>query len=80
VLNSPLATIFFLLFVAIFSLLFQNFPLFVFSLLSFLPIFIKRLSPISEISLKRLDLIKNRLLYDRDDFLKTNIEKWILKK
>jgi len=80
ILNSPLATIFFLLFVALFSLLFQNTTLLIFSLLSFLPIFVKRLSPISEISFKRLDLIKNRLLYDRDNFLKTNIEKWISRK
>jgi len=76
-LNSSLATIFFLLFVSLFSLLSQNIPVFLFSILSLFPIFLKRLSPISEISLKNF---KNRLLYDNENFVQTKIEKWISKK
>jgi glycerol-3-phosphate acyltransferase PlsY len=79
-LNSPIATIFFFLFVASFSLLFQNEIVLLFSLFSLFPIFIKRLSPISEISLKNFELIKNRLLYDRDEIVKIRIQKWISKK
>ncbi len=79
ILNSPLATIFFLLFLALFSSYYQIEGLFLFSLLSLLPIFIKRLSPISDISLKDKKLIKNRLLYDQDNFVLTRIEKWISK-
>lgn len=79
-LNSPLATLFFFLFTMIFSLFSSNFSLFLFTFLSFCVILIKRLSPIKEISPKRLTLIKNRLLYDRDEFLITFLEKWISKK
>jgi glycerol-3-phosphate acyltransferase PlsY len=80
ILNSPLATIFLLLSAILFSSLSFNQPLLIFSLASFLIILLKRLSPVSEISLKNLNLVKNRLLYDRDEHLKTKIEKWISKK
>jgi len=78
-LNSPLATIFFLLSLIAFSVYYQIEGLFLFSLLSLFPIFLKRLSPISDISLKDKKLIKNRLLYDQDNFVPTRIEKWISK-
>jgi len=35
-------------------------------LVSLLPVFIKRLSPIKELSLKRKEIIKNRLIFDDD--------------
>ena len=79
-LNSPLATIFLILGGIIFSLVFQNQTAFFFCLLSLLPILIKRLSPIPELSFQKPSIIKNRLLYDRDEFLKTNFEKWISRK
>ena len=40
----------------------------IFALLSLLPIFLKRLSPIKEIRKNKTSLIKNRLLYDDDVF------------
>jgi len=79
-LNSPLATIFLFLSIILLSFFFHFDFLLIFSLISFLIILLKRLSPVSEISLKNLTLIKNRLLYDRNEYLKTKIEKWILKK
>lgn len=80
ILNSPLATIFLFLFSMIFSLYFSNFEVFLFTFLSFCVILIKRLSPVRELSFQRLNLVKNRLLYDRNEFLPTFLEKWILKK
>jgi glycerol-3-phosphate acyltransferase PlsY len=41
-------------------------------LLSLLPIFLKRLSPIKELSLKRKEIIRNRLIFD-DDIPKTDL-------
>lgn len=76
-LNSSLATIFLLFFSIYFSLLFKNIILLYFSIFSILPIFIKRLSPISEISLKNWGLIKSRLLYDQDKPIPLRIKKWI---
>ena len=38
-----------------------------FTLISLLPIFLKRLSPVKELSLEKKGIIKNRLIYD-DDF------------
>jgi len=64
--NSPLATIFMILILASISLYFENQTIFLFSLISLFPIFLKRLSPVKEISFSNFELIKNRLLYDRD--------------
>ncbi len=64
--NSPVATIFMILILALISFNFENETIFLFSLASLFPIFLKRLSPIKEISFSNFELIKNRLLYDRD--------------
>jgi len=65
--NASIGTIFFLMTTIILSLYFNQFePMGLFSLLSLLPIFIKRLSPIGEIKEKK-DLIKNRLIFDNDE-------------
>jgi len=65
--NSPIATIFMILILASISLYFENQTIFFFSLISLFPVFLKRLSPIKEISFSNFELIKNRLLYDRDE-------------
>jgi glycerol-3-phosphate acyltransferase PlsY len=66
-LNSPIATIFMVLIGACLSIYFGDQTIFLFSLICLFPIFLKRLSPIKEISLSNFELIKNRLLYDRDE-------------
>ncbi|MBC7074212.1 glycerol-3-phosphate acyltransferase [Candidatus Parcubacteria bacterium] len=79
-LNSPLATLFLFVLLAGISIFLQNYIVFSFSLLSFILIVIKRLSPIQEIFSLKSEIIKNRLLYDRDEYLPTKIEQWIQKK
>lgn len=54
----------------------------IFTLLSLIPIFIKRLSPIKELSFRKKDLIKNRLIFDNDfpsDFRIKRILRWLTK-
>jgi glycerol-3-phosphate acyltransferase PlsY len=67
-LDTSIATIFFLFFSIFFSFK-ENLlgSVGLFPILSLFPIFLKRLSPIREISFKKPELIKNRLLFD-DDF------------
>lgn len=66
--NTSIATIFLLIIVIILAINFNQFETIgVFTLISLLPIFIKRLSPIKELSLKNKDLIRNRLIFDNDE-------------
>lgn len=66
--NASIGTILFLITAVILAI---NFGLFetvgIFTLISLLPIFIKRLSPIKELSLKEKELIRNRLIFDNDE-------------
>lgn len=65
--NAAIGTILFLvtsLILAIYSGELEIAWFFVF--LSFLPIFIKRLSPIKELSFKKRELMRNRLIFDND--------------
>jgi len=78
--NSPVATIFMVLILAINSFYFGDKTIFIFSLISLFPILLKRLSPIKEISLSNFELIKNRLLYDRDQKAEFLWKKLISKK
>jgi glycerol-3-phosphate acyltransferase PlsY len=78
--NSPLATIFMILILALISFYFGKETIFLFSLISLFPIFLKRLSPIKEISFSNFELIKNRLLYDKDETEEFLWKKLILKK
>jgi glycerol-3-phosphate acyltransferase PlsY len=78
--NSPLATIFMILILALISFYFGEETIFLFSLISLFPIFLKRLSPIKEISFSNFELIKNRLLYDKDETEEFLWKKLILKK
>lgn len=65
--DSSLATIFLLFYLIFLSNIFGQWEsIGIFTTLSLFPIFLKRLSPISEISLKRKELIKDRLLFDDD--------------
>jgi glycerol-3-phosphate acyltransferase PlsY len=64
-LDTSIATIFFLFFSIIFSFK-ENLAISLLPILSLFPIFLKRLSPIREISFKKPELIKNRLLFDDD--------------
>ena len=67
--DSSIATIFFLFF-SIFLSFRENvlFSIGLLPLISLFPIFLKRLSPLKEISLSRPKLIINRLLFDDDEF------------
>lgn len=68
--NGSIGTIVFLVLTIIFAFHFnQKNTIGIFSLISLLPIFIKRLSPIEEIkkSEKRIKLARNRLLFDNDE-------------
>lgn len=66
--NASIGTIFFLITTILLSATFgQLETVGLLPLVSLLPIFIKRLSPIKEISLKNPELIKNRLIFDRDE-------------
>jgi uncharacterized protein len=72
--NAAIATIVFLIFAIIFSLTTNQFHLAgYFTLLSLIPISIKRLSPISEIlknKEKRWQLFTNRIIFDRDELVR----------
>lgn len=65
--NASIGTILFLL-TALFLSLYFNYSTIAFNfvLLSFLPIFIKRLSPVKELSFKKPEIIRNRLILDDD--------------
>jgi glycerol-3-phosphate acyltransferase PlsY len=78
--NSPIATIFMILILALISFYFGEKAIFFFSLISLFVIFLKRLSPVKEISFSKLELIKNRLLYDRDEAAEFLWKKLISKK
>ena len=63
--NASIGTIFFLLAAIILTAYFgQLGTVGLLPLVSLLPIFVKRLSPIKELSLKKKDLIRNRLIFD----------------
>ena len=63
--NAAIGTIFFLTTAFILAVYFgQPEIAWYFVLLTFLPVFIKRLSPIQELSLKKRELIRNRLIFD----------------
>lgn len=67
--DTSIATIFFLFFsIFLFSKEGVLMSVGLLPLLSLFPIFLKRLSPIKEISLKNPALIRNRLLFDDDTF------------
>jgi len=67
--NASIATIFFLLTTIILTAYFGEVArVGLLPILSLLPIFIKRLSPIGELSLKKKELIRNRLIFDNDEF------------
>jgi acyl-phosphate glycerol 3-phosphate acyltransferase len=72
--NASIATIGFLIFAVIFSLNLHQFQTAgYFTLLSLIPIFVKRLSPISELINKkegRWPLFRNRIIFDRDEFIR----------
>jgi len=66
--NLSIGTILFLICALILSIQFQQFETAgLFTLISLLPLFLKRLSPMKELSLEKKGIIKNRLIYD-DDF------------
>ena len=63
--NLSIGTILFLVTALILSIQFQQFETAgIFTLASLLPIFLKRLSPVKELSLEKKEIIKNRLIYD----------------
>jgi glycerol-3-phosphate acyltransferase PlsY len=65
--NAAIGTIFFLIAAIILTgQLGQLATIGILPLVSLLPIFIKRLSPIKELSLKKKGLIRNRLIFDND--------------
>jgi len=67
--NASIGTIFFLLTAIILMVYFSQLETIgLLPLVSLLPIFIKRLSPIRELSLKKGGLIRNRLIFDNDEF------------
>ena len=78
--NASIGTILFLLTALILTAVFNQFQILTFVLISLFPIFIKRLSPIGELSLnplkfsekfgrvKKKELIRNRLIFDNDEF------------
>jgi glycerol-3-phosphate acyltransferase PlsY len=66
--NASIGTIFFLTTALILAIyLGQMETVGILTLVSLIPIFLKRLSPIKELSLKRKDLIRNRLIFDNDE-------------
>jgi len=80
--NTSMATIFFLFFLIIYPYFFnQGFLLSILSLLSLFPIFLKRLSPIKEIFpiREKKELIRNRLLFDNDQYQGLRIKKFLQK-
>lgn len=65
--NASVATILFLFSSVILSVYFGLFEIIgVFTLLCLIPIFFKRLSPMSDLSFKKKQLIRNRLIFDND--------------
>jgi len=65
--NASIGTIFFLTTALILAIyLGQMETVGILTLVSLIPIFLKRLSPIKKLSLKRKDLIRNRLILDND--------------
>lgn len=69
ILNTSIGTILFFIFALALSVYFDQFKsIGVFTLLSLVPIFIKRLSPVREIFplTKNFSLIRNRLIFDND--------------
>jgi len=65
--NASIGTILFLVALIYFSIYFGQFETIgVLTSISLLPIFIKRLSPISELSLEKKEVIRNRLIFDDD--------------
>jgi len=65
--NAAIGTFFLFLTVIFLSIYFNQFEIAgIFSILSIVPIWIKRLSPIKELSLKKKGLIRNRLIFDND--------------
>ncbi len=66
--NASIGTILFLITVIVLAINFGQFETTgILTLISLLPIFIKRLSPIKELSLKKKELIRNRLIFDNDE-------------
>jgi len=66
--NLSIGTILFLICALILSIQFQQFETAgIFTLISLLPIFLKRLSPMKELSLEKKGLIRNRLIFDNDE-------------
>jgi len=65
--NASIGTIFFLITSLSLSIYFHQFETIgILTLVSLLPIFIKRLSPIGELSSEKKELIRNRLIFDND--------------
>ncbi len=65
--NASIGTIFFLVTSLYLSFHFNQFgTIGILTLVSLLPIFIKRLSPIKELSLNKREVIRNRLIFDDD--------------
>lgn len=65
--NASIGTIFFLIAAIILTVHFgQLATVGLLPLVSLFPIFLKRLSPIKELSLKKKELIRNRLIFDND--------------
>ena len=65
--NAAIGTILFLITAIILAIYFgQLVTVGILPLVSLLPVFIKRLSPIKELSLKKKEIIRNRLLFDDD--------------
>ncbi|GAI55414.1 unnamed protein product, partial [marine sediment metagenome] len=65
--NAAIGTFFLFITVVFLSIYFSQFEITgIFSILSIIPIWIKRLSPIKELSLKKKELIRNRLIFDND--------------
>ena len=84
--NASIGTIFFLTTALILAIyLGQMETVGILTLVSLIPIFLKRLSPIKKLSLKRKDLIRNRLILDNDKAcsdlrIKRIIKHWIKSK
>ena len=65
--NAAIGTILFLITALILAVYFGELEIaWFFVALSFLPILIKRLSPVKELSFKKKDLMRNRLIFDND--------------
>jgi glycerol-3-phosphate acyltransferase PlsY len=80
--NASIGTILFLITILFLAARFNQFETGLFTLISLLPIFIKRLSPIGEIktSQNKIGLIRNRLIFDNDQLCLDFRIKRIIKK